>query len=111
MIRTAQDKVCEAIEAVEEGPKFKEDVWSRPGGGGGISRILQDGNVWEKAGVNVSVIYGVMPPEAYRAAKAATSEQKPGPIPFFAAGTSSVSSLSLSLSVDIAVDMVSEFFD
>ncbi|AEE82291.1 unnamed protein product [Arabidopsis thaliana] len=90
MIRTAQDKVCEAIEAVEEGPKFKEDVWSRPGGGGGISRILQDGNVWEKAGVNVSVIYGVMPPEAYRAAKAATSEQKPGPIPFFAAGTSSV---------------------
>ncbi|XP_023636791.1 coproporphyrinogen-III oxidase 1, chloroplastic [Capsella rubella] len=90
MIRTAQDKVCEAIETVEGGPKFKEDVWSRPGGGGGISRVLQDGNVWEKAGVNVSVVYGVMPPEAYRAAKAATSEQKPGPIPFFAAGISSV---------------------
>ncbi|XP_010455983.1 PREDICTED: coproporphyrinogen-III oxidase 1, chloroplastic-like [Camelina sativa] len=91
MIRTAQDKVCEAIEAVEGGPKFKEDVWSRPGGGGGISRVLQDGNVWEKAGVNVSVVYGVMPPEAYRAAKgAATSEQKPGPVPFFAAGISSV---------------------
>lgn len=47
MIRVAQDKVCEAIEAVEGGPKFKEDVWSRPGGGGGISRVLQDGNVWE----------------------------------------------------------------
>ncbi|KAG7557774.1 Oxygen-dependent coproporphyrinogen III oxidase superfamily [Arabidopsis suecica] len=90
MIRAAQDKVCEAIEAVEGGPKFKEDVWSRPGGGGGISRVLQDGNVWEKAGVNVSVVYGVMPPEAYRAAKAATSEQKPGPVPFFAAGISSV---------------------
>ncbi|CAH8273322.1 unnamed protein product [Arabidopsis lyrata] len=88
--RAAQDKVCEAIEAVEGGPKFKEDVWSRPGGGGGISRVLQDGNVWEKAGVNVSVVYGVMPPEAYRAAKAATAEQKPGPVPFFAAGISSV---------------------
>lgn len=90
MIRSAQDSVCEAIEAVEAGPKFKEDVWSRPGGGGGISRVLQDGKVWEKAGVNVSVVYGVMPPEAYRAAKAAASDQKPGPIPFFAAGISSV---------------------
>jgi coproporphyrinogen III oxidase len=91
MIRDAQDRVCEAIEAVEEGgAKFKEDVWSRPGGGGGISRVLQDGAVWEKAGVNVSVVYGVMPPEAYRAAKAAADQTKPGPVPFFAAGISSV---------------------
>ncbi|CAH8336697.1 unnamed protein product [Eruca vesicaria subsp. sativa] len=91
MIRAAQDSVCEAIEAVEDGPKFKEDVWSRPGGGGGISRVLQDGNVFEKAGVNVSVVYGVMPPEAYRAAKgSASSDHKPGPVPFFAAGVSSV---------------------
>lgn len=90
MIRDAQDSVCQAIEAADGGGKFKEDVWSRPGGGGGISRVLQDGAVWEKAGVNVSVVYGVMPPEAYRAAKAAASDQKPGPIPFFAAGISSV---------------------
>lgn len=90
MIRDAQDSVCLAIEAADGGGKFKEDVWSRPGGGGGISRVLQDGAVWEKAGVNVSVVYGVMPPEAYRAAKAAAAEEKPGPIPFFAAGISSV---------------------
>ncbi|MED6205353.1 hypothetical protein PIB30_016730 [Stylosanthes scabra] len=91
MIREAQDTVCTALEAADGGAKFKEDVWSRPGGGGGISRVLQDGAVWEKAGVNVSVVYGVMPPEAYRAAKAAASpDQKPGPIPFFAAGISSV---------------------
>ncbi|KAF9672152.1 hypothetical protein SADUNF_Sadunf11G0011000 [Salix dunnii] len=90
MIRDAQDSVCAAIEAVDKGGKFKEDVWSRPGGGGGISRVLQDGAVWEKAGVNVSVVYGVMPPEAYRAAKAAPADQKPGPVPFFAAGISSV---------------------
>ncbi|KAI3862806.1 hypothetical protein MKW98_008646 [Papaver atlanticum] len=69
MIREAQDSVCAAVEAADGGATFKEDVWSRPGGGGGISRVLQDGNVWEKAGVNVSVVYGVMPPEAYRAAK------------------------------------------
>lgn len=90
MIRDAQDSVCASIEAVDKVGKFKEDVWSRPGGGGGISRVLQDGAVWEKAGVNVSVVYGVMPPEAYRAAKASSADQKPGPIPFFAAGVSSV---------------------
>ncbi|KAK2967222.1 hypothetical protein RJ640_000696, partial [Escallonia rubra] len=89
MIREAQDSVCSAIEAVDGGGKFKEDVWSRPGGGGGISRVLQDGAVWEKAGVNVSVVYGVMPPEAYRAATA-NGNAKPGPVPFFAAGISSV---------------------
>ncbi|WJX65129.1 coproporphyrinogen oxidase [Trifolium repens] len=91
MIREAQDSVCNAIEIADGGGKFKEDVWSRPGGGGGISRVLQDGAVWEKAGVNVSVVYGQMPPDAYRAAKGgAANDQKPGPIPFFAAGISSV---------------------
>lgn len=92
MIGEAQDRVCEAIEAVDGTGKFKEDVWSRPGGGGGISRVLQDGAVWEKAGVNVSVVYGIMPPEAYRAAKGNDNspDKKPGPVPFFAAGISSV---------------------
>ncbi|KVH91390.1 Coproporphyrinogen III oxidase, aerobic [Cynara cardunculus var. scolymus] len=94
MIREAQDSVCAAIEAADGGGKFKEDVWSRPGGGGGISRVLQDSGVWEKAGVNVSVVYGVMPPEAYRAAKPANAADngnlKPEPVPFFAAGISSV---------------------
>ncbi|KAK1281828.1 hypothetical protein QJS10_CPB22g00283 [Acorus calamus] len=88
-----QDEVCAAIEAADGGGRFKEDVWSRPGGGGGISRVLQDGGVWEKAGVNVSVVYGVMPPDAYRAAKGVkdgADDAKPGPVPFFAAGISSV---------------------
>ncbi|KAJ6822151.1 putative oxygen-dependent coproporphyrinogen-III oxidase, chloroplastic [Iris pallida] len=91
MIRAAQDEVCAAIEAADGGGRFQEDVWSRPGGGGGISRVLQDGGVWEKAGVNVSVVYGMMPPEAYRAAKGVKdSSEKAGPVPFFAAGISSV---------------------
>ena len=62
MIKEAHDSVCKAIEGVDGRAKFKEDVWLRPGGGGGISRVLQEGVVWEKAGVNVSVVYGVMPP-------------------------------------------------
>jgi hypothetical protein len=97
MIREAQDSICEAVEAID-GSKFREDVWIRPGGGGGISRVLQDGNVWEKAGVNVSVVYGTMPPEAYRAATSSSSVplDKAGRIPFFASGISSVNSLFFS---------------
>lgn len=44
MIRKKQDEICAAIEAVD-GNKFREDSWTRPGGGGGISRVLQDGKV------------------------------------------------------------------
>lgn len=40
VIRTAQNTICAAIEA-EDGGTFHEDLWTRPGGGGGISRVLQ----------------------------------------------------------------------
>ena len=88
LIRRVQAEVCAALEAVEEGSGgggvFREDAWTRPGGGGGISRVLQGGRVFEKAAVNVSVVYGVMPPEAYRAARpdAAAGAEKAGPVPF-----------------------------
>ena len=98
LIRRVQAEVCAALEAVEEGSGgggvvFREDAWTRPGGGGGTSRVLQGGRVFEKAAVNVSVVYGVMPPDAYRAARpdAEAGEGKAGPVPFFAAGVSSVS--------------------
>lgn len=91
VIRDAQDSIVSAIEEVD-GIKFRQDAWTRPGGGGGITRVLQGGNVWEKAGVNVSVVYGTMPAEAYRAAvghdvKGLASSDR---VPFFAAGISSV---------------------
>ena len=88
MVRQAQNDICKAVEELDGG-KFHEDAWERPGGGGGISRVLQGGKVFEKAGINVSVVYGQMPPEAYRAA---TGGQGAGTetIPFFAAGISSV---------------------
>ncbi|KAK3272347.1 Chloroperoxidase 1 [Cymbomonas tetramitiformis] len=97
MIREAQDSICAAIEEID-GTKFHEDAWTRPGGGGGISRVMQNGNVFEKAGINVSVVYGTMPQEAYRAATGtaekgegkSTEQGKAGRIPFFAAGISSV---------------------
>lgn len=75
-IRAAQDSICAAIERVD-GTPFREDAWTRQEGGGGISRVLQDGNVWEKAGVNVSVVYGGMPIEAYRSATEKTVKDAP----------------------------------
>jgi len=88
MIREAQDSIVAAVEELD-GKKFHEDAWTRPGGGGGISRVLQNGNVFEKAGINVSVVYGQMPPEAYRAATGEGAKSD-AYIPFFAAGISSV---------------------
>ena len=95
MIRDAQNSICSAIEELDGKGKFHEDCWTRPGGGGGISRVLSNGNVFEKAGVNVSVVYGVMPPDAYRAAigrqgKQAAANGEGVPVPFFASGISSV---------------------
>lgn len=94
MIRSAQDSICSEVEALDGG-KFHEDAWVRENGGGGISRVLAGGNVFEKAGVNVSVVYGTMPPEAVAAASARGVTRdvgfKPGEaVPFFAAGISSV---------------------
>jgi len=174
-IREAQNAICAAVEAEDGGGRFREDAWCRPGGGGGVSRVLQvpacprapglrpsgglgagsgagaarrrawpasvlkcgaggrlepaarppcapgwsqpsalscgtdshlagppcgggtgpgrrhgearrctaaparaqDGAVWEKAGVGVSVVYGTMPPEAYRAARGAAAVKSP----------------------------------
>jgi coproporphyrinogen III oxidase len=97
MIRAAQDSICRAVEDLEgpDGARFHEDAWVREGGGGGISRVIQNGKVFEKAGVNVSVVYGVMPPEAVKEASARGVTRDAGfkagePVPFFAAGISSV---------------------
>ncbi len=54
------------LEAVDGGQTFREERWERPGGGGGRTRVLSGGAVVEKAGVNTSVVEGVLP-EALRA--------------------------------------------
>jgi coproporphyrinogen III oxidase len=56
-----QDAICSALEALDGGERFREDTWERPGGGGGRTRVLEGGRVFEKAGVNTSEVYGTIP--------------------------------------------------
>jgi len=95
MCREAQLKITKAIEEIDGKATFQEDAWVRDNGGGGMSRVLADGNVFEKAGVNLSVVYGSMPQEALQAATERGVDRakgyKPGErVPFFACGLSSV---------------------
>ena len=57
LIQEQQNKIVFALEQID-GQKFHRDEWNRSQGGGGISCVLQDGNVFEKAGVNTSIVYG-----------------------------------------------------
>lgn len=61
--RGLQDTICAGLEAADKGGQFREDTWDREGGGGGRSRVLVDGAVFEKAGVNFSEVFGEMSPE------------------------------------------------
>ena len=63
MVHQLQDRICEAVQAVD-GITYREDEWVRPEGGGGRSRVFSGGEVFEKAGVNVSVVQGTLSPEA-----------------------------------------------
>src|SRR3954462_9493169 len=53
-----QNDICHALEKTDGKAKFVEDAWERPEGGGGLTRVIQNGNVFEKGGVNTSVVYG-----------------------------------------------------
>lgn len=53
-----QDRICAALEQADGDAQFVEDAWQRPGGGGGRSRVLAKGALFEQAGVNFSHVYG-----------------------------------------------------
>ena len=60
-----QDRICEELAAEDGGAKFVEDAWERPGGGGGRSRVISNGAVFEQGGVNFSHVFGdTLPPSA-----------------------------------------------
>lgn len=60
-IDNLQNEITSALEKVDGKATFIQDNWERPGGGGGQSRIIQNGAVFEKGGVNVSKVNGTLP--------------------------------------------------
>ncbi|MCJ7465214.1 MAG: oxygen-dependent coproporphyrinogen oxidase [Maribacter sp.] len=60
-IKALQETITTKLEAVDGKAKFNEDQWERPEGGGGQSRVIENGAVFEKGGVNISAVYGELP--------------------------------------------------
>ena len=64
-LRALQDKICATLEQIDDCATFATESWDRPEGGGGISRVLAEGDVIEKGGVNFSHVVGAgMPASA-----------------------------------------------
>src|SRR6478609_3628501 len=82
-IQSLQDTICSGLERFELEARFKQDEWHREGGGGGRSRVIANGKVFEKGGVNTSIVYGSLP-EAMQKQFETTHSQ------FFACGISLV---------------------
>ena len=60
-----QDSICAAIDKLDDSATFREDNWLRDEGGGGRSRVMEGGTVFEKAGINFSHVFGSsLPPSA-----------------------------------------------
>ncbi len=60
-IHQLQDTITSKLEAVDGKATFQEDIWERPEGGGGRTRVIENGNVFEKGGVNISGVHGKLP--------------------------------------------------
>ncbi len=60
-IHQLQDTITSKLEEVDGKAKFQEDLWDRPEGGGGRTRVIENGNVFEKGGVNISGVHGKLP--------------------------------------------------
>ncbi|MEO1590356.1 MAG: oxygen-dependent coproporphyrinogen oxidase [Cyanobacteria bacterium J06632_22] len=83
--KALQDKICDRLVEADGGGSFHEDAWTRPEGGGGRSRVMKQGGVFEQGGVNFSEVWGEqLPPSILRQRPEAEGHG------FFATGTSMV---------------------
>lgn len=89
--KEVQDTICKALERCDGGASFSEDIWFRPGetsgmdGGGGITKVIANGDVIEKGGVNFSYVHGTLPEDM-----SFHLTGKKDALPFHATGTSLV---------------------
>ncbi|MEX2464019.1 MAG: oxygen-dependent coproporphyrinogen oxidase, partial [Balneolaceae bacterium] len=56
-----QNEICSSLEQIDGKGIFLEDQWDRDGGGGGLTRVMEKGDVIEKGGVNISTVHGELP--------------------------------------------------
>jgi coproporphyrinogen III oxidase len=56
-IQNLQDQICKGLEDIDGVAQFREDIWTRPEGGGGRTRVIENGFVFEKGGVNISAVH------------------------------------------------------
>ena len=63
-LRILQDGICGALSGVDQRAEFREDAWTRETGGGGRTRVLDGGRIFEQAGVNFSSVHGAALPKA-----------------------------------------------
>ena len=82
-ISQLQDKICSSFESIDGKATFKEDLWVRAEGGGGRTRVIENGAVFEKGGVNISAVHGPLAP-------AMQDYFKVGEVDFYACGLSLV---------------------
>lgn len=81
-----QERICTHLEAADGKGKFMSDHWQRSGGGGGITRVIADGNIIEKGGVNFSAVWGKTPEPVMKSMKLDSIDHPD----FFATGVSIV---------------------
>ncbi|WP_223551952.1 oxygen-dependent coproporphyrinogen oxidase [Aestuariivivens sp. NBU2969] len=82
-IQDLQESITSKLEVVDGKAKFIEDIWERKEGGGGRTRVIENGEVFEKGGVNISAVHGKLP-------KSMQDYFKVGDVDFFACGLSLV---------------------
>jgi coproporphyrinogen III oxidase len=85
LMRAGQSMLCAAFERLDNKSRFMSKSWDRPGGGGGTARVLSDGAVFEKAGINFSAVHGEQTPPSLWQSHPETKGQ-----PYFACGVSMV---------------------
>lgn len=82
-IQNLQDKITSGLEEIDGKAVFKEDLWKRKEGGGGRTRVIEEGAVFEKGGVNISKVHGPLAPAMQKYFNV-------GDVNFFACGLSLV---------------------
>lgn len=60
-LRNLQNEICSELEKLDGKARFRHDDWEREGGGGGHTRVIEKGDLFEKGGVNISTVFGELP--------------------------------------------------